>query len=348
MYRKLIMTVAALCALSVLTHAQQPGPAPVPPQHPKRGQAQTDLAANQTTVGMDEAVITLKGACQPTEAPQPAKDCISVVTREQFEKLTHALQPDMPAASKRNFANNYGKLLVFADAARALHLENDANVQLLLHFVTQQVLADAVRRHYTEEFAHPGDQQIQAYYDQNTSKYVEVTLQRIIIPRNPGTDDKPKLSEAEWTAAAEKLRQRWVAGEDPVKLQNAAFEAAGINGAGSPEISIGARRPGSVPADQESVFHLKAGDVSQVFADPAAGYIYKVVSARQIPLSEEKESISKILQKQELQDKLEEISKSATTELNEQYFGPPPALSSPEPATHPGASGSPQASHPPK
>jgi hypothetical protein len=347
MHRKLIVTLAVSCALLSVTHAQQSGSEPVPPQHQRNAHSQADMAPNASAVGMDEVVITLKGACQPNGGLQPAKDCVSSVTREQFEKITHALQPDMPAGSKRNFANNYGKLVLFADVARALHLEDDPNVKLLLQFVTQQVLADGVRRHYTEEFAHPSDQQIQAYYDQNSAKYQEVTLERIIIPRAQGGEDKPKPSEAEWNAAAEKLRQEWVAGGDPVKLQHAAFESAGIAAAGSPEIAIGARRPGSLPVDQESVFQLKPGEVSQVYNDPAAGYIYKVVTARQIPLSEEKEAIIKTLQKQELQDKLEEIGKSATTELNEQYFGPPPAPPAPGPEGRPGAV-PPPPTHPPK
>jgi hypothetical protein len=296
---------------------------------------------------MDQAVITLKGGCQPIGTLQPANDCVSTVTRERFEKIINAFQPDMPADAKRNFAVNYGRLLVFANAAQALHLENDPNVQLLLQFVTKQVLADGVRRHYTEEFARPTDQQVQAYYDQNSGKYLEASLQRIVIPRSQSADGNPKLSDAEWTAAAGKIRERWVAGEDPVKLQQAAFQAAGITGAGTPEISLGARLPGSLPAEQESVFQLKAGEVSQVFSDPAAGYIYKVVSARTIPLSDEKESIVKTLQKQQLQDKLEEINKSATPELNEQYFGPAPAPTAPGMAARPGPSGPPQANRPP-
>lgn len=348
MHRSLTVTLAISCALSSLTYAQQPGPEAAPPRHQKSGQGQTDPVPSSAAVGADQAVITLKGACQAFEGIQPAKDCVSSVTREQFEKVTHALQPDMSAESKRNFANNFAKLLVFADMARALHLEDDPTVKVLLQFVSQQVLADGVRRHYTDEYAHPTDQQIQAYYDKNTAKYSEVTLERIIIPRAPAADDKPKPSEAEWTAAAEKLRQEWVAGGDPVKIQHAAFEAAGITATGTPEISLGARRPGSLPTDQEPVFRLKTGEVSQVYNDPAAGYIYKVVSARQIPLSEEKESIIKTLQKQDLQDKLEEISKSATPELNEAYFGPAPAPATPGLAGHPGAAGSPQANNPPK
>lgn len=348
MHRKLILILAVSCALSIVADSQQSSQVAEPPPRPRGREAQAAAATNPTAVGMDQAVITLKGGCQPIGALQPAKDCVSTVTREQFEKITNAFQPDMPAEAKRNFATNYGRMLVFSDAARSLHLENDPNVQLLLQFVTLQVLADGVRRHYTEEFAHPTDQQIQAYYDQNSAKYLEATLQRIVIPRSQGADDKPKPSEAEWTAATEKLRQRWVAGEDPVKLQQAAFESVGVTGAGTPEVSLGARRPGSLPVNQESVFQLKAGEFSPVFTDQAAGYIYKVVSARQIPLSEEKESIIKTLQKQELQDKLEEISKSATPELNEQYFGPPPAPTAPGMAARPGPGASQQANQPPK
>ena len=61
----------------------------------------------------------------------------------------------MAADSKRQFATNYGRLLVFSDAARALHLENDPNVQQIIQFVTNQVLAEGLKRHYTEQYAHP-------------------------------------------------------------------------------------------------------------------------------------------------------------------------------------------------
>jgi PPIC-type PPIASE domain len=258
------------------------------------------------------------------------------------------LQPDMPAETKRGLATNYGRLLVFSDAARALHLENDPNVQLILQFVTQQVLAEGVRRHYSEQFAHPTDQQIQAYYDQNSSKYLEATLQRIIIPRKPGPGDKPEATEAERNAAAEKLRQRWVAGEDPVKLQQAAYEGASVSGAATPDVSLGARRPGSLPVNQESVFQLKAGEISQVYTDPGAAYIYKVVSIRQIPLSEVKDSIVKTLQQQQLQEKMEEIGKSATPVLNDDYFGPAPPSRAPAMGGRPAPGGPPQPGPPTK
>ena len=233
---------------------------------------------------MDQPVITLKGSCEAKGDLTPSKDCVSAVTRAQFEKLANALQPDMPSAAKRGLATNYARWLVYSDVARALHLENNPDVQQIIQFITDQILTEGLRRHYAEQFAHPSDQQIQDYYNQNSAKYLEATLQRIIIPNNPGTGDKPQASEAQAAAAAEKIRQRWVAGEDPVKLQQSAFAGAGVTGASTPDINMGAKRPGSLPVNHESVFQLKAGEISQAFTDPAATYIYKVVSVRQIPL----------------------------------------------------------------
>ncbi|HEY4901107.1 MAG TPA: hypothetical protein VIH91_09860, partial [Terriglobales bacterium] len=226
MQRQIIAVLALSCVLITAGYAQTTsgGAVPVPRAHGAGRPAAAATAdsgastANPSKVGMDEPVITLKGGCEPIGDITPAKDCVSTVTRAQFEKMINALQPDMAAEAKRGFATNYARLLVFADAARALHLENDPNVLQIMQFVSQQVLAEGLKRHFTEQYAHPSDQQIQDYYNQNSSKYLEATIERIIIPNNPGTGDKPEASGAQAAATAEKIRQRWVAGEDPVKL----------------------------------------------------------------------------------------------------------------------------------
>jgi hypothetical protein len=84
-----------------------------------------------------------------------------------------------------------------------------------------------------------------------------------------------------------------------------------------------------------------------VFSDPAAYYIYKVVSVREIPISDVQDSIIKTLQQRQMQDKLDEIGKSATPVLNETYFGPAPAVGGAMPGGRPGPAGAPQASNPP-
>jgi hypothetical protein len=275
---------------------------------------------------MDQAVITLKNVCQPKAgATTPPAGCVSSLTREQFEKMTKALQqpdkPPMPPDVMRNFASQYSKLLVFADAARELGLENDPRFRQILQFATNQILTDALNQHIIQEASHVSDQQIEDYYKQNPKKYVEVTLQRIMVPRTAASGDKPKPSDAEEKAYADKIRERWVAGEDAVKLAKEAMEHAGLTNA-APDVNLGARRPGTLPEAHESVFDLKSGEISQVFSDPGSLYIYKVVSFRQVPLSEVKATISSTLQRQMITDKIEQIQKSATIVLNDAYFGP--------------------------
>ena len=355
MQRQSLAIFAISCVLTGFASAQtaNPGTPPSPPRAEARQAAVAPAAeksiTNTTTVPMDTAVITLKGGCQPIGDLAPAGDCVSDVTRAQFEKLANALQPGMGADAKRGLAINYGRLLVYADAARALNLETNPDVQQIMQFVSNQVLAEALKRHYAEQYAHLTDQQIQDYYNQNSPKYVEATLERVIVPHNPGGADKPAPSDADQKAGAEKIRQRWVAGEDPSKLQQAAYESAGVTAPGSPEVTLGARQPGSLPKDQESVFQLKTGEISQIYSDPAAYYIYKVMSTRVIPLSEVKDTISKTLEQRMLQDKLEEIGKSATPVLNNEYFGAaPPPTAMATPALRPAPTRSPSASHPPK
>ena len=328
MQRSTLLALAMTCAITCTGYGQQPSSPPPPPVAGANGQsANAPAPPDASNVPMNEPVITLKGACES----KPPAGCVSSMTREQFEQLTNALQPadkgPVPPDVKRKFAIQYAKLLTFADVARQLGLENDPKVQQIFTFYKNNVLAESVNRHYMEEYAHPTDQQIQDYYDQNSKKYLDATLLRIIIPHAQPGADKPKPSPADEQAYAEKIRQRWIAGEDPAKLEKEAMEHSGIS-TPAPDVNVGARRPGSLPEAHEAVFSLKAGEVSQLFSDPSAFYFYKVVSVRQIPLSDVKTTISTTLQRQMYNDKIQQLQTAVTPVLNDAYFGPeapPPA-----------------------
>jgi parvulin-like peptidyl-prolyl isomerase len=219
-------------------------------------------------------------------------------------------------------------------------LENDPKVQQIFIFARNQILAEALNQHFVSEYSHPTDQQVQAYYDQNKKKYLEATLQRIIIPMQQVTADKPKPDQDAQKALAEKLRTRWVAGEDPTKLEKEAMESSEVKTT-PPDVNVGARRPGSVPEAHEAVFDMKAGDISPVYSDPAAFYIYKVVSVRQVPLSDVKTTISQALQRQMYTDKIAEIQNTVTPVLNDAYFGPDVPPTMPQSIIRPGRPGGP-------
>ena len=349
MLRFTMLVLALSCAITPFVYSQQPAATPAPPatapaapaaqNPPMPGEEPAPLNPPPVTtsnVPMNEPVITLQGACETKAGSAPAKGCVSVLTREQFEKLTSALQSNdkpVPPDVKRRFATQYAKLLTLADAARQLGLENSPKVQEIFAFAKNQILAQSLDQHYMEEYEHPTDQQIQDNYNQNIKKYTEVTLQRIIIPVNQGNSDKPKPTEADQKAYAEKIRERWVAGEDPAKLEKEVYEHNGMANS-SPDVNLGARRPGSLPEAHEVVFEMKANEVSQPFSDAAAYYIYKAMSVRQVPLSEVKATISQTLQRQMYQDKIQQIETSVKPVLNDAYFGP--ETQQPMPGMHPG------------
>jgi hypothetical protein len=364
MQRSTLLALAMTCAFTCAGYSQQPNsPQAPPPAAGANGQGAAAPPPAVSNVPMSEPVITLKGACQSN----PPAGCVNSLTREQFEQLTNALQPadkgPVPPDVKRKFATQYAKLLTFADAARQLGLENDPKVLQIFTFARNQILAESLNQHYMEVYAHPTDQQIQEYYDQNTKKYMEATLIRIIIPKAQATADKPKPSDADEQAYAEKIRQRWIAGEDPAKLEKEAMEHSGVN-TPPPDVNVGARRPGSLPEAHESVFGLKAGEISQLFSDPAAFYFYKVVSIHQVPLSDVKATISTTLQRQLYNDKIQQLQSAVTPVLNDAYFGPEPPPMAPgvirpggpggppmrgnAPPPNPGAPPAPNAGAPPK
>jgi len=342
MLRPTVLVLAISCAFACASYGQQSSPTQATPPSPP---AATQTAPGQmvptpdakttppaTNVPMNEPVITLKGACRPKNGKVP-EGCVSSLTREQFEKLTTALQPPergpVPPEVRRRFATQYAKLLAMANTARELGLENDPKVQQIFAFARNQILAEAVKEHYTEEFAHPSDQQIEDYYKQNEKKYHEVTLQRIIVTVQQENPDRPKVTQEEQKAYADKIRARWVAGEDPAKLEKEAMDHVGMTSS-APDVNLGARRPGSLPEAHDAIFDLKTGEISPVYADPAAFYIYKVVSERQVPLSEVKTTIAQTLQRQMFTDKMKEVEAAVTPVLNDGYFGPePPANAGP-------------------
>jgi hypothetical protein len=211
-------------------------------------------------------------------------------------------------------------LLVFADQARDLGIQNEPGFQALLQFAADQLLVKLLNQHYSEQYSHPTDQQIEDYYHQNNKKYVEANLQRIIIPAQPGSADAAKPTEQEQKAYIEQLRKRWMEGADPAALQAEAIKRMGLGS--SPNVNMTNQRPNMLPSDQESIFNLKPGEISQPFSDPGAAFLYKMESVKQIPLSEVKIQIAKTIHDQAMHDKIQQLNDAAKPTLNEAYFGP--------------------------
>ncbi len=278
MQRSTLLALAMSCAITCTGYSQQPSsqPTPPPPAAGANGQSATtplrgrrQRAKPTTPPRRASRKRAHERARAHFEGRLPAKSavrrpgCVSSLTREQFEQLTNALQPadkgPVPPEVKRKFAAQYAKLLTLADAARQLGLENDPKVQQIFAFARNQILAEALNQHYMEEYAHPTDQQIQEYYDQNSKKYLEATLLRIIIPK---AQAYVRQAEARSRPTQRPMRRRSGSAGSPAKIRPSwrrrPWKHAGIK-TPPPDVNVGARRPGSLPEAHEAVFEFEAG-----------------------------------------------------------------------------------------
>jgi hypothetical protein len=314
---------------------------PRPPVGADDDDEKPQAAASQ--VAPDAPVLTIKGFCPDQAADatnKPAAACQTVVTRAQFEKLANAISPTMKPRVRRELANAYPRLLVMAHDAEQRGLDKSDRVAELERFSRLQILSQEMVRAIQQEAANLSDEVIEDYYRSNSASYERASFERILVPirkqmdssrQDPADKDKEKVGgdvlkaqqaegEEAMTKEASELRVRAAAGEDFTRLQQAAYDAAGIKTtATAPELRK--IRRSNFPATHLSAFDLKQGEVSQVISDASGHYIYKLDSKELMPLDEVKAEIKSALQSRNVQEAMRKIQESFTTEMNPEFFG---------------------------
>lgn len=324
-----LVILTAVLTISSFAQTVQPAqkPATKPAAKPAQKPATTTTTSAQTAASKQTAeapVIMLKGACLDAQGKEVVRTldqtgCHNAVTRAQFEKLTHALFPELNPTLRRSFATTLARMLAYSNEAQRKGLDRSADYQDLLQFARLQVLAQLAARQTQESALKITPAEIQKYYNDNKANFEEYTLQRVIVPKRPASKEQP-VDEAAEKAFAEKIRQRWEAGEDPDKLQKEAFERAS-NKSAPPPVDLGMRRKGTLSPAQSAVYDLKPGQISQIFPDPSGFFIFKVLRRDTAALEKYEDEIRRTLRGQRLQAENERLMKQTTVELNESYFG---------------------------
>ncbi len=319
-------------------------PAPQKPNTPAAGvPAGSAPGANPAGMGNqpdtskvppDTPVLTINGVCDnPPADKTAASDCKTVVTRDEFEKLVGAIAPMMPPRARRQFATRYADAMVRAQKAHEMGLDQGPQYELHMKLMRVQVLAQALNQAMQEKASEISDKDIGDFYKSNLADYEEVDLQRIFVPFTQQLPTpKTKLSEAEEQARskaseaamkteANKLHTRAVAGESFSKLQAQAFVVAWIKSK-SPTSAMGKTRRNGLPPSQVSVMELKTGAVSPVLSDQSGYFIYKVGAKDTLALEDVQEEIRGALRNKRMQQQQQAIQQSATTTLDNDYFGP--------------------------
>lgn len=291
-------------------------------QAPPASKAPSKPAETAAEIAPTAPVITIAGFCPnaPASIDKKSADCKTVITKAEFEKIIDTLNPKMPPQARQNVAQDYAKMLVFSTEARKRGLEETPRFQELVKFVKMQVAAQELVRSLQEK-TKPSDAEVKKYYDDNASKFEEMTLKRIFIPRNSpnAKPTDPRPTDETLKAEGEKIRTRLVAGEDFDKIEKEIYDEKGYK-TPPPPTTIPNWRRESAPPSQEALFDLKQGELSQVMVEPAGVYIYKIEEKKTIPLDTVKTEIESQLGNQKMRTAIDEITASFKPELNEAYF----------------------------
>ena len=343
----LLGVVCLMLATTAISQTTKPAPVLKP-----RSSESNELIPG-SNVAPDAAVITIQGLCErPPNSNATPVDCSTVVTRADFEKLVNAVQPNMPAASRKPFATRYVTILLLAEKAHEMGLDKTPEFDEQIHIARLQLLARQAGEKMQRDAANVPDSEISDYYQQHAGDYKAIGFDRIFVPKQKQANGgKPnelhpatanEASEAEMKEEADKLRARAAAGEDPAKLQQEANDFAG-NKTKVTNVKVENMRKTSIPPSDSGIFDLKAGEVSQVYSDATGYRVYKITEIKDLPLTSVHDEIAHALQGQNMKNAFESLQNSAKTTFDNSYFSTPAAPS----LRNPGETPAPQGTTPP-
>lgn len=297
------------------------------------------------TAAASKTATTGKTAAAPAKKPA---DCKTEITRAQFEKIASGLSPNVTPQLKRQLEQALPRFIAMSEIAKEKGLDKTDQYKQTLKIATMQILSTQLQRQAQEDAEKVSDAEITDYYKKNPEAYEQYSLDRLFVPRfkqaaaeekedgkeqEKLTEEQQKAKEAadktkqeqgeqEMTKLGDTLRARAAAGEDFVKLQKEAFEAAGTK-VDNPTVNLPTVRRTGLPPAHAAVFDLKAGEVSQVISDNGGHYVYKVLTKEVLPLDDKvKAEIHNKLKSEHMKEVMDKYTNSFQAVPNEAYFGP--------------------------
>lgn len=295
--------------------------------------SQSRDAAAESKMAPEAPVISIDGFCDHTTLATVVKGasagCKTVVTRRQFENLVDALDPNMRPPFRRDLARALPRMLLLAKKATEIGLDKDPRYAQMMKWSSLQMLGNQLNLHIQKDAENISEAEIEKYYKENAPRFEQAELLRIVVPKHKklpvtGVADsaggEDSANEGAMRAEAEKLWTKALAGADFSALQREAYDAAGLSSP-PPNVNLGKKTRANLPQDEQRVFDLQAGQVSEVLPDPQNFYIYKVLSRQMMPLASVHKQIQDTLEFEKAQSALDQQLGSLKAQFNFAYFG---------------------------
>jgi peptidyl-prolyl cis-trans isomerase C len=167
---------------------------------------------------------------------------------------------------------------LFAEEARALGLDKDEKVQILIQDTLDKMLANLYVRGHLLPSVRVSETEVAKYYNAHKRnwKQPETVRARHILLRVKADDPAEAVKAVE--TRAKEIRQRLAAGEDFVQLAQAVSEDTGTKNKGG-DLGFFTRK-GKTAAISDAAFALKDGEISQPVRSSVGYHILQTLAHR--------------------------------------------------------------------
>lgn len=245
----------------------------------------------------------------------PGTGCETVIREEEFDNLVAALDSKMPESNRLVLATEYVRLMVMAQEAERLKIDQDPAFRELEQFTRLQLLERQLVKYLEKQSAAISPAEVANYYQQHLSQFEEGSLRKLYIPK-----------EGPWSTmeAAQSIQQRAAKGEDFDALEREVWTRQGRT-TGAPLTGMGTLRRSVLPQIEQKVFDLKPGEVSPLIEEAGFFSIFKVESKRVLPASSVETEIRNGMSGERLQERISKLRSGVSVSVNEGYFGALPS-----------------------
>jgi hypothetical protein len=313
-----ILTCSALAQTAQQPQAAKPAPTP-PPLIAQRPEFHPE------NVRPDTVVVEIQGVCSALgDGTAKTSPCATQITRSQFNNMITAIGvPNLATstAAQKNFAESYAQLLALADAAQKAGIDKDPQFIELMKIAHVRSMGEAYRQFMENKAQNPSQEEIEAFYKQNTPKFEQIRVEKVIVPpvSNRRVAATPADAGKRAKELANQLRERSVKGEDMTILQQEAYKTLSLPA--PPNTDMGVRRRGTLPVNLESeLFALKPGEVTKVETEPAGFTFYRLRTHDVPSLDSVRNEILRELHQKYVTNTFKAVQDQVHTNLNPDYF----------------------------
>jgi len=247
------------------------------------------------------------------------------VKQAEFESTIGDIEPkgepdkgEATEKDRRRMGDDYASVLMLSQLAEANHLEATPEVRQKLAIARLQILSDAQFTKLLNQ-TKPSSSELEAYYQAHLEDFDRVQVRRLFIWKvGGGSKNSRGLSSDDAKARAAAILQSSASGGDALKLAEM-FKGSdqGILD-DEPLTFVRGQLPGKL---DKTAFTMKVGQWAEAEDTPDHLILVYLAGRDRQPLPEVSSLVSRLVQGEKMQAKLNQLKKKAGIWMDEQYFG---------------------------